>query len=316
MSEQRKRERDRVCARCGQTKPLYNYKSTQSDFFPRHRATICTQCLEQMAPPDDLNKVDALMRYLDLPFDINEWTRLYEQHKEHTLSAYFELLADERYEAINWAIENERWRIAREQDTFDEEVEVMSKAEMGRLRNKWSEFYSAKELRFLEEYYNQICATQNVSTPILREYACDLCELELQIKKGVRSSEDVKKLMDARDNIIKMAHFEASNSKNAADFDSVGEVITYYTKKGWHPKWHTEPKDSIDFLMNNVQGYLRRLVVNEGNFAEQVEDKKESFNLTERLAEEDEFNYEEGVKIEYEGEDEFAAEISDFTEDD
>jgi hypothetical protein len=43
--------------------------------------------------------------------------------------------------------------------------------------------------------------------------------------------------MDARDNIIKIAKFEASNAKNAADFESVGELMVYYGKLGWHPKW-------------------------------------------------------------------------------
>jgi len=81
-------------------------------------------------------------------------------------------------------------------------------------------------------------ATQNVSTPILKQYARDLCETQLHINKGLRGGVDVKKLMDARDNIIKMAHFEASNAKSAADFESVGELMVYYGKQGWHPKWH------------------------------------------------------------------------------
>jgi len=40
----------------------------------------------------------------------------------------------------------------------------------------------------------------------------------LRIKKGLRGNTDVKKDMDARDNIIKIAKFEASNAKSAADF--------------------------------------------------------------------------------------------------
>ena len=74
--------------------------------------------------------------------------------------------------------------------------------------------------------------------------------------------------MDARDNIIKIAHFEATNAKSAADFESIGELMVYYGKKGWHPNWHSEPRDSIDFMMENIQNYLKRLAINEGNFAE------------------------------------------------
>ena len=57
--------------------------------------------------------------------------------------------------------------------------------------------------------------------------------------------------------------------------------------------------------MQNIQNYLRRLVVNEGNFAEQVEDKRERFNLTERLEniENEEVEFDETANIQYEDED-------------
>ena len=82
-------------------------------------------------------------------------------------------------------------------------------------------------------------------------------------------------------------------------------------RKGGIQKWHTEPKDSIDFMMQNIQNYLKRLVINEGNFAEQVEDRKARYNMTERL---EELSNEETELIEqnvdYEGEDELLSELN------
>ena len=117
--------------------------------------------------------------------------------------------------------------------------------------------------------------------------------------------------MDARDNIIKIAHFEASSAKSAADFESVGELMVYYGKKGWHPKWHEEPKDSIDFMMENIQNYLKRLVINEGNFAEQVEEKRIRYNMTERLEdiENETVEFDESANIEFEGDDDLIKEL-------
>lgn len=88
--------------------------------------------------------------------------------------------------------------------------------------------------------------------------------------------------------------------------------MVYYGKKGWHPHWHTEPKDSVDFCMENIQNYLKRLVVNEGNFAEQVEDARARYNLTERLETIENENVElDGTNdIEYENEDELENELS------
>lgn len=302
----------RRCWKCKQEKPEYEFQYTPSKFFPGHRSWICTPCLETMIQQDNLEDVDRLCRFLDLPFDLNKWTQLYQIHKEHTLTAYFNLLLDDHYQSINWADENERWRIAREEATIDEEIAALSEAKTRKLKKTWSSTYSAEELFFLEDYYNQIIATQNVSTPILQHYARDLCEIELRIKKGLRKGDDIKKDMDARDNIIKIAHFEATNAKNTADFESVGELMVYYGKKGWHPKWHSEPKDDVDFCMQNIQNYLKRLVVNEGNFAEQVEDARERYNMTERLEniENEAVEFDETANIEYEGEDELAGDLA------
>ena len=301
----------RRCLKCKQEKPIHEFQYTPSNFFPAHRSQLCTSCLELMIHQDNMGEVDRLCRWLDVPFDLNKWTQLYAIHKDHTLTAYFNTLLDEHYQALQWADENERWRLARNEGTIDEEIEALSEAKIRKLKRTWSPSYSTEELLFLEDYYNQILATQNVSTPILQHYARDLCEIELRIKKGLRNGDDIKKDMDARDNIIKIAHFEATNAKNAADFESVGELMVYYGKKGWHPKWHSEPKDDVDFCMQNIQNYLKRLVVNEGNFAEQVEDRRERYNLTERLEtiENEAVEFDETADIEYEDESELVQDL-------
>ena len=303
----------RQCFKCRQSKPEHEFQYTPSKFFPGHRCYICTSCLEKAIKQDNINEVDDLCRWLDVPFDINKWTQLYETHKDHTLSAYFNLLLDDKYQSISWADENERWRLAREENTIDEEIEILSAAKIKRLKKTWSPAYTTEELLCLEDFYNQIIATQNVSTPILQHYARDLCEIELRIKKGLRDGQDIKKDMDARDNIIKIAHFEATNAKNVADFDSIAELMVYYGKKGWHPKYHQEPKDSIDFMMENIQNYLKRLVINEGNFAEQVEDKRAHYDMAERLEqiENEKVEFDETANIVFEGEDELVGELNE-----
>ena len=264
-----------------------------------------------MTPQDNLGEVDRLMRWLDLPFDLNKWTQLYQQHGNHTLTAYFNLLYDDHYEPLRWSDENERWRLAREEGTIDDEIKVLNEARLKKLKKVWSAAYKPEQLLWLDNFYNQIVATQNVSTPILQEKARDFCELQLHIKEGLRSGVDVSKMMKQADDIVKTYHFEASNAKSAADFESVGELMVYYGKKGWHPNWHTEPQDSIDFMMENIQNYLKRLVMNEGNFAEQVEEKRARYNMTERLEEieNEKVEFDETADIEYEGDDDLAAEL-------
>ena len=265
-----------------------------------------------MVKQDNLGEVDRLMRWLDLPFDLNKWTQLYEQYQDHTLTAYFNLLYDSHYDGLQWMDENERWRLAREAGTIDDEIKVLGDAKLKQLRKVWSGAYKPEQLLWLDNFYNKIVATQNVSTPLLQEKARDLCEIEMHIKEGMRAGADVKKLMDAADNIVKTYNFTASNAKSAADFESVGELMVYYGKKGWHVNWHNEPQDSVDFMMENIQNYLKRLVMNEGNFAEQVEDKRARYNMTEKLEEieNEKVDLDETADIEYEGDNELATELS------
>ena len=301
----------RRCIKCKRDLPLEAYQHTPSKYFPSGICYICTPCLEAMTPQDNLGEVDRLMRWLDLPFDLDKWTQLYAQHKDHTLTAYFNLLYDAHYESLKWQDENERWRQARAEGTIDDEIKELNEAKLKRLRKEWSGAYKPEQLMWLDNFYNKIVATQNVSTPILQEKARDFCELQLHIKEGLRAGVDVSKMMKQADDIVKVYNFTSSNAKSAADFESVGELMVYYGKKGWHPKWHTEPQDSIDFMMENIQNYLKRLVMNEGNFAEQVEDKRERYNMTERLEEieNEKVELDETADIEYEGDNELAAEL-------
>ena len=300
------------CIKCKQERPLEQFQDTPSKFFPGGKSYICTPCLETMVKQDNLGEVDRLMRWLDLPFDLNKWTQLYAQHKDHTLTAYFNLLYDDHYEPLRWADENERWRQAQQEGTIDDEIKALNDAKLKKLRKTWSGSYKPEQLLWLDNLYNNIVATQNVSTPILQETARDFCELQLHIKEGLRTGVDVSKMMKQKDDIVKTYGFTASNAKSNADFESVGELMVYYGKKGWHPNWHTEPKDSIDFMMENIQNYLKRLVINEGNFAEQVEDKKARYNMTERLEEieNEKVEFDETADIEYEGDDMLAAELT------
>ena len=79
----------RRCLRCKETKPEFNFQYTPSKFFPGHRSLICTNCLETMVDQSNLGEVDRLCRYLDVPFDLDKWTSLYEIHKDKKSVVFF-----------------------------------------------------------------------------------------------------------------------------------------------------------------------------------------------------------------------------------
>ena len=296
---------NRKCIKCRRELPLTDFIRTTSKYFPSHRSFICTNCLQSMIDSKNLQDVDALCRYLDIPFNPDEWLSLYDTYGPTTLRAYAQFLAAEPYSTYNWYDESTRWARIREANDTEASIKKFSDAKKKELIERWSSDYSFEELIWLEDFYNKILSTQNVSTPILEEYARSLCEVSLAINKGMRAGVDVKKYMDARDNIIKVAKFDANNSKTATALESVGELMTWVGKKGFHPSYHTEPKDSIDFMMENIQSYNRRLVMNEGNIAEQVDEKREVYDISEKMEDspEDWKKYDNVAEhLDYEGE--------------
>lgn len=92
------------------------------------------------------------------------------------------------------------------------------------------------------------------------------------------------------------------------------ELYTWLEKRGWKPHWHTEPQDSVDFTIKNIQNYLKRLVMNDSTIGDQVETRKRQLELANKLEENFAYDYEDEseVQVEYEG----AAQLEDDLNDD
>lgn len=86
-------------------------------------------------------------------------------------------------------------------------------------------------------------------------------------------------------------------------FDSVGELVAWLERRGWRPNWHTEPQDSVDFTMKEMQNYLKRLINTEPTLADQVDSRRRQLELANRLDSEDEDDYDDDSEVspDYEG---------------
>ena len=64
------------CPHCNQERLVEEFAATASPFHPKGRSYICVPCLERIVPSDDLEKVDKMCRWLDIPFLLDQWARL------------------------------------------------------------------------------------------------------------------------------------------------------------------------------------------------------------------------------------------------
>ena len=257
-----------------------------------------------------------MCRWLDIPFLIDQWTRLQRNAKERTLRMYLKLLEENAsYAALDWRQVNEKWKQSMELGTIQDKIPAINEAWRAQMRLKWPSDMdrSDEDYHYLENFYNDLCTTQNLVSATQRDDAKRLCEVGLLATQKIRAGLDAKNEMAIYHNIVKTEGFEPKNAKNVGDFDSVGELYTWLEKRGWKPKWHTEPQDSVDFTIKNIQKYLQRLVMNEGAIGDQVENRRKQLELANRM--EEEYVYDdsmEDVEIEYEG----AAQLEEMFNDD
>ena len=57
------------------------------------------------------------------------------------MTAYFNLLYDDHYSALQWVDENERWHQAQNEGTIDDEIKALNDARLKKLRKIWSAAY-------------------------------------------------------------------------------------------------------------------------------------------------------------------------------
>lgn len=275
-------------------------------FHPNGRSIMCISCLENLIDQSQLDQVDQLCAWLDVPFLVNEWTSLYPKGKERTLHMYAKLIRDNvSYARLDWKTINEKWRNS---EDLEQEIPAINEQWRAQMAKKWpsDNIRTDDDYRYLENFYNDLCATQNLISATQRDDAKRLCEVGLLATQKIRAGLDAKNEMAIYHNIVKTEGFEPKNSKNIGDFNSIGEVYQWLYERGWKPCWHVEPQDSVDFTMKAVQNYLQRLVKGEGNIAEQVEDRRKKIAAAEKYEQEvgiGAADMDEDQQIDYEGED-------------
>ena len=304
------------CPYCKQERQVEEFAATASPFHPKGRSYICVPCLERIVPSDDLEQVDKMCRWLDIPFLLDQWARLQKNAKERTLRMYLKLLEENAsYSALDWSEVNEKWKLSMEAGTIADNIPTINEQWRAQMRLKWPSDMdrSDEDYHYLENFYNDLCTTQNLVSATQRDDAKRLCEVGLLATQKIRAGLDAKNEMAIYHNIVKTEGFEPKNAKNIGDFDSVGELYTWLEKRGWKPRWHTEPQDSVDFTIKNIQKYLQRLVMNEGAIGDQVENRRRQLELANKM--EEDYEYDDSadiVEIEYEG----AAELEEMFDDD
>ena len=305
------------CEKCHKSYSCDSFTEVKSPFFCDGMLPICNDCIEQMMSINEYNLdfFDKLCQWADIPFLVEEWTKLYEYNKEKTFSLYARMYKEGKYENVDWREVTKKYKEMAEKSKLETAIPILQEEKLRAAREKWGANYTAEELSYLENLFQGILNTQNVVGDLQIDNAKKICKISLIIDNRIRAEEDFKDELASYDRLVKIADFTPKNIKNANDFNSVGELFAFLEKRGWVNKFYDGAnRDTVDNTMKNIQLYNRNLYINETGIAEDIERKIEGLKIAQELQEEydtpqDDLDNYEAAGYDIEGQEEFLEEI-------
>lgn len=275
----------RECTKCHHSYGPESYLISRSWYHPDGILPICTNCLIDHLSKKKFNwqEVDRLCQWANIPFIPREWERLRAMNECNALLVYFDIFNDEEYESLGWSDYFKQFKALREAGVVEDELPELRERKFRDFRRKWGSNYDDEELLYLEDLYVGLTVSQNISGALQVDQAKKLCKLSLEIDSRIRSGDkDVDKILSSYDKVIKTAEFTPKNTKNATDFDSIGELALWLEKRGFVNKYYDgTTRDVIDETLKNIQSYNQRLYVNESSIGEEISARIKALNAPE-----------------------------------
>ena len=276
----------KTCEQCGNSLSGTGFLRTKSPLFPDGVLNLCKDCVARLVKdhPNDLQFADKLCQWADIPFNPEEWIKLYEANGKDTFAVYHALYQSDDRRDIVWADLNEKWVELQKKGDLEDAVDLFSAEKFRQLQQKWGPHYDEEEISYLEQLLNGMLQTQNINGKLQMDQAVKLCKISLIIDQRIRANENFKDELANYDKLVKIADFTPKNVKNANDFDSAGEIFAYLEKTGWMNKYYDNvDRDIVDKTMKNIQAWTRHLYVNETGIAEDIQNRIEALKAAKEL---------------------------------
>ena len=158
---------------------------------------------------------------------------------------------------------------------------------------KWGN-YSPQEWVQLEQLYNDMMDSYDIQAAGHMDTLKLVCKTSLKANQllDIGDLDGASKAARMYDSLMKSGKFTAAQNKaESGEFvDSIGELVAVCEKDGYIEKYYcAEPKDKVDEVLKDLESYTNRLVRDELNLGNLIENALKSMKDTEdREEDEDE----------------------------
>jgi len=144
------------------------------------------------------------------------------------------------------------------------------------LRLKWGSTYREEEWIKLERLYNEMMGSYDIQTAGHKNILELVCKSSLKANQliDIGDIDGFQKTSKAYDGLMKSGNFTAvQNKTDKGEYvDSISELVQICETDGFIPRYYVdEPKDKIDRILQDLQGYTRSLILEETNLSDMFE---------------------------------------------
>lgn len=141
---------------------------------------------------------------------------------------------------------------------------------------KWGKTYRPYEWVQLEKLYQEMMAAFDIVTPAHEDYLKLICKTSLKCHQLVDLGdiEGFQKMSKVYDTLMKSAKFTAAQNKAESGeyVSAIDEFILMCERDGFIPRYYVdEPKDKPDETLADLRNYTHRLVTEEMNLGNLIE---------------------------------------------
>lgn len=264
----------RPCSRCLRNRDASYYIRTKSVFSNNGYSLICKDCLAALGREHEFNWdfMDKYCQFMDIPFIPEKFEEIKDTNiEDDILPIYTELFLSQDYEGIEWKDYNEAYLELKQTDSISEVVPLVKDEERHKLQEKWGFNYDDEALHYLENLYDGLLMTQNISGALQGDQAIKICKISYELDCRIREGADFDKMLSSYDKLVKVAEFTPKNVKNASDFETISELVRWLEKRGFKNQYYDDvTRDVVDETIKNIQNWTQRLYINESNVGDEV----------------------------------------------
>ncbi len=276
----------KVCEKCGRSQNSSNYIRTKSIFYQDKHLPICNKCIEELLVEHNFewDFVDKLCQYADIPFVPEEFEKMRQWNGDEVFPVYANLFFASEYDGVGWKDYYDAYMELKSEGDLSEVIPLVSDKRRRELQEKWGFNYDDEALNYLENLYNGLLLTQNISGALQGDQAIKICKISYEIDCRIREGSDFDKLLASYDKLVKTGEFTPKNVKNASDFESTGELFRWLEKRGFKNQFYDgATRDEVDETLKNIQAWNQRLYTNESGIGDEITQRIQSLKAAAQL---------------------------------